>query len=104
MTLRQKAKGAPCTVNIAGVCCYDDTTTVLAHVRQHSGIGTKPDDLSAVLACSRCHDCIDRRSKAPTDFEPDRWWYLFRALVRTWMHWARHHPLELIKHIKRISE
>lgn len=104
MSLRKKAEGAPCTVNIAQVCKDDGTTTVLAHIRQGTGIGQKPDDLSAVIACYQCHDAIDRRVKAPEGFEADRWWYLFRALVRTWTHWARNHPVELIKHIWRINK
>lgn len=61
--LRKLAKGKDCQVRIVGVCNFDPTTTVLAHIRRGgtSGVGMKPPDLCGVWACSSCHDYIDGR-------------------------------------------
>lgn len=82
--VRDSARGEACTVQIAGVCNYDDTTTVLAHLPDESnGIGKKPDDISACYACSACHDALDRR-QVSSELESDREWYQRRGMVRTW--------------------
>ena len=64
MNLREAAQGKDCLMRIPGVCNFDSTTTVLAHVRRGSvaGMGQKPPDVCGVLACSACHDAIDRRN------------------------------------------
>jgi hypothetical protein len=81
--IRAAAKGQECTLNIAGVCSYDDTTTVLCHLPDEShGVGRKSDDLSACFGCSSCHDALDRRSGGLPDDE--REFYMRRAMVRTW--------------------
>lgn len=62
--LRKFAKGKPCLVRIPGVCNFQPETTVLAHIRiAGSGGSRKPSDLSAVWACSDCHDVIDLRNR-----------------------------------------
>ena len=50
-------------MRIPRICNFDSSTTVLAHLRRGSvaGMGQKPPDTCAVLACSACHDAIDRR-------------------------------------------
>lgn len=82
--IREAAKGEPCTVQIVAVCNGDPMTSVLAHLPDEShGMARKSDDLSAVIACSACHDAIDRR--VPSNYlESYREFYLRRALVRTW--------------------
>ena len=86
--IREAARGQDCTFNIAYVCNYDNTTTVLAHLPDEShGMGQKADDISAAFCCSACHDVIDRREFY--DFEDiadgnSREWYMRRAMVRTW--------------------
>lgn len=62
--LRQFARGQECTLRLEGVCNHDPETTVLAHIvrKGHSTMGGKPHDLSAVHACSACHDVIDGRN------------------------------------------
>lgn len=63
MNLRKFAQGKPCQVRIPGVCNFDETTTVLAHIRRGAvgGMSIKPHDLVGVHACSNCHDVIDGR-------------------------------------------
>ncbi|HAW8060225.1 TPA: DUF1364 family protein [Escherichia coli] len=60
--LHNKAK--VCQVRIPGVCNGNPETSVLAHIRLTGlcGTGTKPPDLIATIACSACHDEIDRRT------------------------------------------
>ena len=81
--IRKSAKGKECTLRIAGVCNYDCSTTVLAHLPDEShGIGLKSDDFSACYACSSCHDFIDNRVKSDLT-ESDRQFYMRRAQTRT---------------------
>lgn len=63
--LRKAARGRECQVRIPGVCNGNDETSVLAHVRLAGlcGTGIKPPDLIATIACSACHDEIDRRTR-----------------------------------------
>ncbi len=48
-----------------GYCNGNPETTVLAHIRIAGlcGTGIKPPDLIAAIACSSCHDEIDRRTR-----------------------------------------
>ena len=63
--LRKAARGRECQVRIPGVCNGNPETTVLAHIRIAGlcGTGIKPPDLLAAIACSSCHDEIDRRTR-----------------------------------------
>ena len=60
--LRKAARGRECQVRIPGVCNGNSETSVLAHIRLAGlcGTGIKPPDLIATIACSACHDEIDR--------------------------------------------
>lgn len=62
--LRKAARGRECQVRIPGICNGNPETTVLAHIRIAGlcGTGIKPPDLIATIACSSCHDEIDRRT------------------------------------------
>ena len=64
---RESARDEACTLNICGVCNFDTTTTILAHLPDDSGTGKtagKSDDVGcAVYACSNCHDIMDYRKK-----------------------------------------
>ncbi|EJY4196933.1 DUF1364 domain-containing protein [Escherichia coli] len=62
--LRKAARGRECQVRIPGVCNGNHETSVLAHIRLAGlcGTGIKPPDLIATIACSACHDEIDRRT------------------------------------------
>lgn len=82
--VRDSARDEPCTLQIAGVCNYDWSTTVFAHLPDESkGMGTKADDLSGCYGCHACHDVIDARRNSVLSQE-DREWYMRRAMVRTW--------------------
>ncbi len=61
--IRKSAKGKDCEVRIPGVCNFDPTTTVLAHIARGSGVAQKCDDIHAAYACSACHDVIDGKVK-----------------------------------------
>lgn len=63
--LCKAARGRECQVRIPGVCNGNDETSVLAHIRLAGlcGTGIKPSDLIAAIACSACHDEIDRRTR-----------------------------------------
>lgn len=77
--IRASAKGEACSLRIPGVCNFDPTTTVLAHLPVGmGGMGTKSPDLFACYACSSCHDAIDRRGGE----RPDGW-QVMRALAET---------------------
>lgn len=82
--IRDAARGQDCTFNIAYVCNYDNSTTVLAHLSDEShGMGQKADDISAAFACHECHQVVDFR--APNaHYKENAEFYMRRAMVRTW--------------------
>lgn len=97
MNLRKLARLQHCQLQIPGTCNHNPETTVLAHIRDgFFGMGTKPNDdpskgpVSAVMACSDCHDAIDRRSKRFLSHDPllqkqlneDRRFFIENALGR----------------------
>ena len=85
--LRNSASGQECALQIAGICNYDSTTTVLAHLPDEShGTSLKADDISGAFACSSCHDCIDGRHTVKLSSE-DKEFYARRGMVRTWRKW-----------------
>jgi hypothetical protein len=79
MNLRREAEGKMCQVRYEGVCNFDPTTTVLAHVRVIgvSGLGIKSPDLLGVWACSACHAYADTHHDAETERD------FLRGFVRT---------------------
>jgi len=86
--LRKQARGRDCTVRIPGICNGNPETSVLAHYRLAGtcGIGIKPDDMQAAIACNCCHDVIDGR--IPTDIDPDtRRLYHAEGVFRTQQIW-----------------
>ncbi|WP_043530442.1 nuclease domain-containing protein [Litchfieldella xinjiangensis] len=84
--MRNAARAERCTLEILGVCSHREETTVLAHLPDEShGISRKSDDISAVFACSNCHNVIDGDSRGwPADEYRQREWYFRRAQTRTW--------------------
>ena len=79
----EAARGEQCTVNIAGVCSYDQDSTVAAHLPDASGGSSRlTGPLSIAFACHQCHDVIDGRRQLEMD-RADREFYLRRAQNRT---------------------
>lgn len=84
MNLRRFARGKECQVRIVGHCNRNPETVVLCHLRTAGvgGMGIKPPNLCAVIACSDCHDVIDRRVK--TEYNPNQIDVMvFHGLIRT---------------------
>ena len=79
------AQGEPCLVQIPGYCTGGGPDTVAAHSNSKDdgkSTGTKADDIFVAFCCSRCHDVLDLREKAPIALEVIRW-YHDRAIKRT---------------------
>ena len=68
MNLRDYARGQECQVRLPGICNFDPATTVLAHVRQNTGLGQKAPDLLGAWACSNCHQAADSDRSHRLDF------------------------------------
>ena len=90
MNLRAQARGRDCTVRLPDICNGNPETVVLAHFRMAgvSGMGMRSPDLVAALACSSCHDAIDRRAHMDLDRDYVRLAHL-EGVVRTQAIWIR---------------
>ena len=64
------ARGRECQIRLPDICCFDNDTTVLAHVRlgNVSGMGLKAHSILGAWACYRCHQAVD----APATLKLDR--------------------------------
>lgn len=77
--LRASANGQDCSVRTPGVCNFDPSTTVLAHLPcGQKGMGMKGFDTVAVYACCACHDVLDGRAAGDID-----WQDMPRAIAET---------------------
>ena len=79
--LRQSAKDQECTLNIAGVCTYNNDETVLCHfnILGDKGMGTKSSDLCGAWGCSQCHHHMDANV-----MNKEQWlYYAYRGTMRT---------------------
>jgi len=88
--LRDSARGAPCTIE-SPVCNHTPETSVLAHYRSHrtnAGMGIKPDDTAAAIACSACHDWLDGRSTLYKPNKKDLEFFWFRGILSTFRYWV----------------
>lgn len=85
--LRESAKGQPCQVRVAGVCNFDDSTTVLAHLNG-AGMGIKSLDIHAAFACSNCHAWLDGGYAKDTARE-FRDLHHYQGIVRTQRMWVQ---------------
>ena len=78
--LRRAAEGKECTMNVAGVCNYDPSTTIPAHINFEGGcMGGKTDDISLADCCFDCHQWYDNEDGT----EEERHFYGARAVLRT---------------------
>ena len=95
-SLRTFANGKPCMCRFVGICNWDESTTVLAHIRRANiaGMGQKPPDTCAVWACSACHDAIDSRTRNHSlgEIEGD----LLDALLRQHAWYDKHEILTVV--------
>ena len=56
--ITNSARGEDCTLRIHGVCNFDNTTTIPAHING-GGMATKNNDTLIAYCCSDCHDWLD---------------------------------------------
>jgi len=81
--ITRSSRGKPCSLNIVGVCNYNEETTVFAHLPSQShGIGLKSTDICGCDACSACHDVLDGRVQSD-EWKHHSGFYMLRGLVRT---------------------
>ena len=76
--VQKSARYQDCTLELAGLCNYDLSTTVLAHISFKYGTDkrNRPNERNAVYACSACHDAIG-------SWNEEYGMEIARALVRT---------------------
>jgi len=78
--ITQSARGEECTLN--GVNCnYDSSTTVFCHLNEYwagKGMGIKSHDIG-FYGCSNCHQDYDQNKL------DDKYFYILRAVVKTWV-------------------
>jgi len=83
----QASEGQPCTLEIPGVCNYNNETTVPCHLPSEiKGTGYKSDDISIVDGCKACHAAIDGSWTEATGGQynaEDKLYFMLRALQRT---------------------
>lgn len=87
--LRKAARGRDCQLRLPLICNRNPETVVLAHIRRGytAGKAQKPNDLLGVVACSACHDELDRRTRHLDQSDLDA--YLIDGWARTIDMWAR---------------
>lgn len=82
--LLDSAKGAPCTMQVPGVCNRDWSTTVSAHLHDDGfGMAEKADDCSTAHLCSACHAWLDQGHWLGKVSEAEMLRLVLRALQRT---------------------
>lgn len=56
--IRKSAQGEDCQIRLYGVCNFDPSTTVLAHLGG-AGLAMKGYDIQGSYACYKCHMTVD---------------------------------------------
>lgn len=80
--ITDSAKGEDCTLRIPGVCNWDNSTTVFAHMNG-GGMGYKNHDIHGCYACSDCHDWLDMKPGYQTNECMKRKPEFLRAMIET---------------------
>lgn len=80
--LRKEASGRECQVREPGVCNFDETTVVLAHLNG-AGMGMKHHDVHGCWACDQCHSWLDGRAHTGLHSKEYRELAHLQAMVRT---------------------
>jgi len=81
--LLKLARGAPCLLQIPGICRGNAETVVACHgnwAEHGKGVGLKSHDCFIAFGCQECHSAIDGRNKLEKD---DRRYYWQRGFERT---------------------
>lgn len=91
--LRNSANGQQCLVRLPGICNFDPTTTVLAHLNG-GGTALKKDDIQGAFACHKCHMELDGQT---TIFEREFVELAFRQGVERTQHYWLHNGFISIK-------
>lgn len=73
--------GEDCQVRIDGVCNFDNSTTIPAHL-SGGGMGAKVKDVFLAYACFDCHQVLDGHVKSEYSKETLKLWHL-EGMVRT---------------------
>ncbi len=64
--ITDSARNQVCTVRLPGICNFDQSTTVFAHISGiRFGHGTGIKTKIGAYACSSCHALLDSREKRP---------------------------------------
>lgn len=61
--ITKSARGQDCQVRLPGICNFNPETTILAHIGNGGGMGSKVNDIHSAYCCNCCHDEIDRRTR-----------------------------------------
>ncbi len=78
------AKGEACTLNMVGVCSYDNETTVACHLPDGSGGSNRlTGPLSIAFGCHTCHQELDAPEHDQQITKSDREFYMRRGMMRT---------------------
>ena len=84
--LTKSARNQECTVRVTGICSFDRSTTVLAHLNG-GGMGMKALDIHGAFACHTCHKWLDS-GWVKTHSRMDRDLYHLQGMVRTQTIWV----------------
>lgn len=80
--IRKAAAGQRCTLELPGICCRDEETTVFCHVHDEQfGRSQKADDISGFFGCYACHTAYDLHRTGLN--EADELRSVMRAMQRT---------------------
>ncbi len=80
------AKGQPCQLQLPGICCGDNETTVFCHLNGADfgkGAVIKAHDIAGFFGCWRCHNAFDLHTHGLSYAELGR--FVLRAVVSTWV-------------------
>ena len=56
--ITDSAMGEECSVRICGICNFDNSTTIFAHLNG-AGVALKAHDSQGAYCCSNCHAVLD---------------------------------------------
>lgn len=78
----KSARGQECQVRVPGVCNYDSSTTVLAHLNG-AGVGRKKVNIHGAYSCFDCHAWLDGGYVQTGHLRSTRDLYHLEGVIRT---------------------